>query len=148
MVSAARAGGVLGSYASARPRQYAPSGFSRKVVQTVVPAQVLQVVGAPHVSEVRSCVAGIGVGDVDQPQGGGVLEEQAEHVPALDNAPVVRAAGSQAAVLRFREVQMPGVTGDVEVEGRRLHELREVVEAHPPAERAFRERIGDDRPAT
>ena len=54
---------------------------------------------------------------------------------------------SQAAVTRFRDVQIPGVTVHVEVEAGRLHEPPEVVETHPPADRTLRQRVGDDRPA-
>ena len=59
----------------------------------------------------------------------------------------MRAVVSQAAVLRLREVQIPEVTGHLEIERHRLHELREVIETHPPTDRAFRQRVGDDRPA-
>ena len=88
---------------------------------------------------------GFGVGDVDQAEGGGVLEQQAEGVPAFDDGPLVGAVVAQAAVPGFREVQVPGVAVHGEIEARHLHEPAEVVEAHPSADGTLGQRVGDGR---
>ena len=90
---------------------------------------------------------GFGVGDVDQAQGGGVLEQQTESVAAFDDGPVVGAGVTQAAVLGFREVQVPRVAVHGEIEALHLHEPAEVVETHPSADGAPGQRVGDGRAA-
>jgi hypothetical protein len=76
-------------------------------MQAVVAAQRLQIVGTPVLVEVLTRACGVGVGDVDQPQRGGVLEEHREGVAPFEQGPVVEAGVAEAAVLRVADVQLP-----------------------------------------
>ncbi|MFE9695042.1 hypothetical protein [Micromonospora sp. NPDC005806] len=71
--------------------------------QAVVAAEVVEVVGAPVAVVVGAGADRVGVLDVDEAEGRGVLEQHGEGVPALEDRPVRESAVAEAAVLRVYE---------------------------------------------
>ncbi len=113
-LSGVQSEGISGSYAFEIPRAVRAEGIQPEILETVVAAEKVQHVRPCKVREVEPGVDRLGIGDIDQAQGRGVLEQQAENAPALQYFPVVEAIISQAVVVRITDIQLPGIARDFE----------------------------------
>jgi hypothetical protein len=114
-------------------------------LEPVVAAEVRKIVRSPQVAVVGASRRWRDEGHIDDAQGGGILEHQAQQVPLLED--VSRTVVPEGPVLGRVDIQLPGIAGHGEVVVRRPDVPEEIVGVDPAQGGAPGERGSDGIPA-
>src|SRR5207247_5932837 len=89
-------------------------GVDAEIEQTIIAAEIRQVVDAPQLVVVAAGAGGKNIGDVEQSQWGSILKQQRQDVAPLQELPIVKTVVPEAAVVRVADIQGRRIAGDLE----------------------------------
>src|SRR5262249_34468487 len=109
-----------------QPEAVGAQRIQPEVEEAVIAAQEIEIIRAPQAPKVATHSRRSNVSDIKEPERGGVLKQEAQHIPALQQLPVMEAFITEAAVMRVGDVEVPRLACDLEIMTGRYHKAKEI----------------------